>query len=282
MYSSIRRKQEEIMRKLTIITSGLLLLAILMAGCDQKPTEPGTLKFYSTGGDPVFIGMVSKDGWKMVFNHFYVTMKDITAYQTDPPYDPIYSADIIRYETSVTLDGTYTVDIAQGDGRRLVAELTDAPPGLFNAVSWIMTPGTEGAAADYAIVMVGQAAKNSELIDFTIKLNYDNGYQCGEYFVAGRDAADRLGQLESGGTAEVEMTYAIGYIFGDGSMPATAILNNTALGFDPLAALAVNGVLDIDQTGLENQLSADDYLLLTNAFPELGKVGVGRCFFLTP
>ncbi len=86
----------------------------------------------------------------MVFNHFYVSMNNITAYQTDPPYDPIYAADIIRYETSVSLDGVYTADIAQGGGRRLVDEITGAPAGLYNAVSWMMTPATEGNGAGYS------------------------------------------------------------------------------------------------------------------------------------
>ncbi len=137
-------------------------------------------------------------------------------------------------------------------------------------------------APDIPLVMIGQAAKGDERLDFTIKLDIQGGYQCGEYFVAGRDAADRLGMLDSGGTADVEMTYAVEYFFGDGGQPASGILNSTALGFEPLAALAENSVLDIDQAGLEAQLSASDYNLLSNAVPELGKVGVGRCFYIEP
>jgi len=270
------------MRKLTLVSIALLLVAGLIAGCNQEPTAPGTLQFYSNGGDQIFVGMVSKDGWKMVFNHFYVSMNQITAYQTDPPYDPIYAADIIRYETSITLDGIHTADIAQGGGRRLVETVPDAPAGLYNAVSWMMAPGSEGPSAGYSVVMIGQAAKGNELINFTFKLDLKGGYQCGEYFVAGRDATDRLGQLDSGATADVEMTYAVEYIFGDGSQPVSGILNRMALGFDPLAALAVDSVVDIDLTGLKNQLSADDMMLFTNAVPEIGKVGVGRCFFIEP
>ena len=270
------------MRKMTQIIISLILFVTIFSACNQQPEGPGTLQFYSNGGDPIFVGTVSKDGWRMVFNHFYVSMNEITAYQTDPPYDPIYAADIIRYETSLTLDGTYTTDIAQGEGRRLVETRTDAPAGLYNAVSWIMTPATDGPASGYSVVMVGQAAKGDDLIDFNLKLDFKGGYQCGEYFVTGRDAADRLGQLESGATADVEMTYAVEYIFGDDSQPVSGILNRTALGFEPLAALAVDGVLDVDLTGLEDQLSADDLLLLTRAVPEIGKVGVGRCFYIEP
>ena len=115
------------MRKYASILLTILMLVILASGCNQEPEGPGTMQFYTNGGDRVFVGMVSKDGWKMVFNHFYVTMTDITSFQTDPPYDPIYSADIIRYETSVSLEGIYTSDIAQGGGRRLVDEIIDAP-----------------------------------------------------------------------------------------------------------------------------------------------------------
>jgi len=270
------------MRKLSSIFIVLLIITILASGCNQEPEGPGTLQFYANGGDRVFVGMVSKDGWKMIFNHFYVSMKDITSFQTDPPYDPIYSADIIRYETSVSLDGVYTADIAQGEGRRLVDSALEAPTGLYNAVSWYLVPGTEGNGAGHSVVMMGQAGKGDEILDFTLKLNFEGGYQCGNYFVSGSDVKDNIGELASGATAEIEMTYAAEMLFGDGGQPITGILNRMTLGFEPLAALAESGVIDEDLSTLEQKLSAEDFELLMGTVPELGKVGEGRCFYFVP
>lgn len=270
------------MRKIILSIVSVLLLAILVTGCDQGPQEPGTLEFYANGGDRIFVGMISKDGWKMVFNHFYLTMTDVTSYQTDPPYDPVYSANIIRYETSVSLDGTHTVDIAQGGGRRLVGSVVDAPTGFYNAVSWYYTPAEQGDAAGHSVVMVGQAAKDGELVDFTIKLDLKGGYQCGEYFTDHADREEKMGELESGQVAEQEITIAVENIFGDAGMAAQGVLNQMAVGFEPFAALLNNSVLDVTLADLEAQFSAEDYERLLAAIPELSRVGEGRCYYFQP
>jgi hypothetical protein len=270
------------MRKFYSLCIALIIFGFLCTGCNQEADSPGTLEFYSYGGDRVFVGMVSKDGWKIVFNHFYVTMKDITSYQTDPPYDPIYSADIIRYETSVSLDGTYTTDIAQGEGRRLVGAVTDAPAGLYNAVSWYYTPAVEGTPAGYSVFIIGKAGKDDQILDFTLKLNLEGGYQCGNYFDSTRDHADFIGELASGGKAEMEMTYAVEMLFGDGGQSESSIMNRMAMGFQPIAALAENSIIDEDLASLKQKLSAEDYALFTSGIPELGKVGEGRCYYFEP
>jgi hypothetical protein len=270
------------MRKAILIVLSLLCFTALVASCNQEAADPGTLEIYATGGDRVFVGMISKDGWKMVFNHFYITMKDVTSYQTDPPYDPVYSADIIRYETSVKLDGTFTVDIAQGDGRRLVGSVPNAPVGFYNAVSWFYTPGEEGEAAGHSVVMVGQAAKDGELVDFTIKLAAEGGYQCGEYYSNAADHAEKMGDLASGEVAEQEITIAVETLFGDAALPAQGVLNQMALGFEPFAAFLNDGVLDVTLADLEAQFSAEDYELLMTAISELSRVGEGRCHYFEP
>jgi hypothetical protein len=270
------------MRKINFVIVCLFILVTLFSGCNQEPAGPGTLEFYVNGGDRIFVGMVSKDGWRMVFNHFYVTMANVVSYQSDPPYDPIYSAGLIRYETSAALEGTHTADIAQGGGRRLLGTVAEAPAGLYNAVSWQFTPGIEGEAAGHSIVMVGQAGKGDEIIDFTIKLNLEGAFKCGEFFEEGYDAAEKIGQLESGGTAFNEMTIAIEPIFGDGGYPENGVVNRNALGFEPFAALANNGVVEVDLVELEQKLSAEEIELLLGAIPELGKVGKGGCHLGAP
>jgi len=269
--------------KLLVVVS---LLLMVVAGCNAQGSGAGTLQFYASGGDPVRVGMVSKDGWKMVFNHMFITVTDVTGYQSQPPYDPIYARDLIRYEKAAILPGPTTVDIAQndpdGDGAVLVGEIADAEPGKYNAISWQMTPAAEGEYAGYALVLVGRALKDTETIDFTLKFDQVGGYLCGEYFRHGQGAAEKRGILEGGEIADLEMTFALDVLFGDGAQPAASILNRSALGFDPLAAMADDGILDVDTQELAGALSADLGQQLEAAIAELGMVGDGRCFHIVP
>lgn len=271
------------MRKANHVLIILAFLALLCTACSSQENAPGTLQFYANGGDKIRQGMLTKDRWALTFEHFYVTVANATAYQSDPPYDPIYAADLIRYATSIVLDGTHTIDLAMGDAPALVGEILDAPPGTYDAVSWQMAPAMDGAASGYSIVMTGKAEKAGKTVDFNIKLDWEGGYQCGEYFVRSADImAEKRGLLESGGTTTQEMTFVAEVCFGDGNSPATDVLNRSALGFDPLAALAQGGVLDIDLAGLEQELPADAYAMLNEALTELGHVGEGRCYYLVP
>jgi hypothetical protein len=75
------------MKKRTVfIAIPLLILVMVLAGCPGKAT--GTLEFYANGEDFVRQGFVSKDGWSIQFDHVYITLDGIAAYQTDPPYAP--------------------------------------------------------------------------------------------------------------------------------------------------------------------------------------------------
>jgi hypothetical protein len=130
--------------------------------------------------------------------------------------------------------------------------------------------------------MIGQAGKEDEIIDFTIKLNLEGTFQCGEFFAEGYDAAEKIGQLEGGGTAANEMTIAVEAIFGDGGYPLNGMVNRMAPGFEPFAQLVEGGVIEVDLAELEQQLSPADFELLMGSIPELGKVGEGRCYFYAP
>ena len=264
-------------------TLSLAILACALAGCGGQRSGPGKLQFYASGGDMARQGLLSKDGWQLTFDHLYVTVTGVTAYQTDPPYDPIYSADIIRYKVSTALDGTYTVDLAAGSAEGpavLVGEDPDAPAGAYNAISWRMAPAPAGDAAGYSMVMIGRAQKDGQAIDLAIQLDWKGGYQCGDFFVHGAGAAEKRGRLEAGGTADLEMTFAVDGIFGDGHVAAASILNQAALGFEPLAALAEGNKLDVDLNSLRSALSADAYQAFEQALTEMGHVGAGLCYYL--
>jgi hypothetical protein len=255
----------------------LLLLTLLLAACGSTDTAPttstdtGTLQFRANGEDFIRQGFVTKDGWQISFDHVYVTLADLTAYQADPPYDAQEDGEIVA-TTTAALDGTHTVDLAAGDADAapvLVGEVS-APAGRYNAISWRMVEAADGPASGAVILMQGTAEKAGEQIDFALALDQESAHTCGDYV---GDA--RKGMLEAGGTADVQATFHFDHIFGDADLPSDDALNTGALGFAPLAALADNGTLDMDMAALETGLAPEAYAMLTEA--HLAHVGEGHC-----
>lgn len=67
------------------------------------------------------------------------------------------------------------------------------------------------------------------------------------------------------------------HIFGDNDTPANDTLNVKALGFEPLANLASDNSLNLDESALSEGLSPENYQKLTKAISGLGHVGEGHC-----
>jgi hypothetical protein len=234
----------------------------------------GTLQFYANGEDFVRQGFVSKDGWAITFDHVYITLADITAYQSDPPYDPHAGSDV-QAKVQVSLDGTHTVDLAEGGEDAdpiLVGEVSDASEGQYNAIHWKMAKASSGPASGYSLVVVGMAEKEGQTVNFTIKVEQEYEYTCGEYV-----GDERKGILQKDGTADLEMTFHFDHIFGDAETPLDDELNVGAPGFEPFAGIAEGGMLDVDMAGLQAKLSAEDNQMLVDILPTLGHVGEGHC-----
>lgn len=244
---------------------------LALAACGQA--AQGTLEFRANGEDFVRQGFVSKDGWMIAFNHLYVTLDDLTAYQSDPPFDPD-AGGVPMATTTIALDGPVTVDLAAGgpDAAPVLAGTTPAPIGHYNALSWSIVPAAEGEAAGYSLVIDGTATRDGVTIPFILRLDEQMAFTCGDYV-----GANRKGILEPNQNADVEATFHFDHLFGDGAAPPDDSINTGALGFDPLAALATAGSLDIDQAGLQAGLSPDDYALLVSILPGLGHAGEGHC-----
>ena len=265
------------MRKVVLILAIVLLMAatVALAGCGGGGEAAGTLQFRANGEDFVRQGFVSKDGWSISFDHVYVHIADITAYQTDPPYDP-HVTTIIDSDVEVSLPSAYTVDLAEGGEDAdpiLVGEVQNVAVGHYNAVSWQMEQASSGPAAGYSLVIIGTAEKDGESIDFTISVEEEYGYRCGEYV-----GDERKGIVEDGDTADVEMTFHFDHIFGDFDIPSDDHVNIGATGFDPFTALAEDGKVDEDLASLQGKLSAEDYQILVDTLPTLGHVGEGHCY----
>ena len=261
------------MRTSFLVPTVLVFLAfIVLAGCGEA--ERGTLQFNANGEDFVRQGFVSKDGWAIVFDHVYITLTEVTAYQSDPPYDP-HAGGEVKAKIDVALDGAYTVDLAEGgeDASPIfVGEVSGAAAGQYNAISWKVVRASESPASGYSVVIVGVAEKEGQTVDFTIKVEPEYTYTCGEYV-----GDQRKGMLQKDSTADLEMTFHFDHIFGDAETPLDDDLNVGAPGFEPFAGIAQGGTLDVDTADLQAQLSAADYQMLVDILPTLGHVGEGHC-----
>jgi hypothetical protein len=232
---------------------------------ESPPAQTGTLQFRANGEDFARQGFKSKDGWQLTFEHIYLSLADIAAYQTDPPYDA-HLGGTPQAKITAPLDGPRKVDLTMGAPP--LGEVK-APPGHYNAIAWTMRPAEEG----YSLVMIGTAEKKGAVISFTVQIEQAYRYTCGEYV-----GEERLGIVQPGQTATQEITFHFDHLFGDGALPLEDSLNTTALGFEPLAALAESGQVEVDLAALQTLLSPADYHKLTEEIlPSLGHTGEGHC-----
>lgn len=265
----------------------LLLLAVLcglalVSGCatdsgeipEGADAEMGTLAFAANGEDFVRQGFISKDGWALSFEHIYVNLSDLTAYQTEPPYDS-ESGKKIESSNAVALPGVYTVDLAEGDENAapILVGTAEAPAGHYNAISWKIANAASGPAQGNSLVVTGRAEKEGRIIDFNLRIDKQYQYSAGEFV-----GDERKGIVAAGAEADVEMTFHFDHIFGDADTAADDGLNLGALGFEPLAGLARDGRLDVDMADLKQGLTGDDYSQWLEILPALGHVGEGHAY----
>jgi hypothetical protein len=251
-----------------------LLLAIGIFGVSAQADEVGTLTFRANGEGFVREGFISKDGWNIDFNHVYVALTQIRAYQTNPPYDA-FAGELTRSNAMVGLAGDYIIDLAAGDEDAdpiVVGVVEAAPAGYYNAVSWTIAPADGGDSEGFALLIDGTATKDGETVAFMIRIENTYNYTCGAFV-----GDERKGVLAAGSAGEVEMTFHFDHIFGDADTPLDDSLNTGAPGFAMFAALAADDRLDVTMGDLETSLAADDYQMLVDVLPSLGHVGEGHC-----
>lgn len=263
-------------KQVLLLGSWALLASSILLGCSETPAteeNTGILQIGANGEDFVREGFVSKDGWRITFDKLYVNLAEVTAYQTEPPYNAETGGQPEALET-VLLVREKTVDLALGEETAdpiLVAEVP-APPGRYNALSWKMPKAAEGPAAGYSLVALATATKDGQTIPFTLKIDREMQFTCGDFV-----GEERKGILQPGGTADLEATFHFDHLFGDGEAPPEDEINTGALGFAPLAALAKDGKLEADVETLQQKLSPSDYKKLKAILPSLGHVGEGHC-----
>ena len=274
------------MSKFSILLYGITFSSVILASQVYQndsqtiaaDTQTSNLALVANGEDFVRQGFVSKDGWEISFDRVLVNISDAIAYSTESAFEPQKgdTKDSISYQQKVDfIDSDQITDLAAGDGDAepiLVSE-TSVPVGFYNALSWkLNTAQPDSEIAGNTIVLVGQATKDGETVEFNLGFNQPIEYVCGEFI-----GDERQGIVTADTSAKVETTFHFDHIFGDADTPSQDALNQDALGFQPLAKLASNGTLQLDNEELASQLSTEDYQKLTEAITGLGHVGEGHC-----
>lgn len=153
------------------LAKGMVLVALgLGAGMTacRPPVEPGpardgqaisasatgTLELWANGEAFLREGLVSKEGWALQFEHVYVTLADITAYQTDPPFDPQGEGEL-QAKALVSLTGPLTVDLVPE--RALLGSL-EAPPWALQRPGLAPSAGSGGASKGLLPLDRGQSS----------------------------------------------------------------------------------------------------------------------------
>ena len=236
--------------------------------------ETGELSFAANGEDFVRSGFVSVDGWHITFNHVYVTLSNISAFQTDPPYDP-HSGEVITSDVIAGMVGTYTVDLAEGDENAepiTVGTISGVTTGHYNALSWNLVPATDGPSAGYSIYIDAQASKDDQSYEVFLGFEERYSYYAGEYV-----GDCRKGFVTAEEPGDLEMTFHFDHIFGDFDQPADSDLNLMAIGFEPFAELMQEGTVSEDLTSLFDSFDEETTNKLLDVLPTLGHTGEGHC-----
>ncbi len=277
----VKLKKISVVKKELFVTGLFVGIPLLIAGCDtatnneatnttDSETGSGTISLVANGEAFAREEFATKNDWTINLDHVYVTLDQVKAYQSDPAFDPDQDQEITAEQEVTLLNEAKTVDLAKGNKPIKVSE-TQAPAGEYNALAWqIVSP--EQGKTDSAMVLEGTAQKDGESIDFVLNLDQPLSYQCGEYV-----GDVRKGILEADGETELETTFHLDHIFGDGEAEPDDDINQNAVGFEPMAELAMNNRLEADLNTLEQELSSQEYERLMGAIKGLGHVGEGHC-----
>lgn len=274
------------MNKISLLFCGIAFSSVILTNNSSNnknraianTSQDSNLALVANGEDFVRQGFTSKDGWQINFDHAYVNISEATAYATESGFEP-HKGDTkksIKYQQKIDfLEQAKTMDLAAGDevAEPILIEQIEVPQGFYNALSWkLNTAGADSPISGQTIALIGTAQKEGQTIDFNLGFNQPMEYVCGEFI-----GDERKGIVASDSSGEVEATFHFDHIFGDADSPSEDALNQDALGFEPIAQLASNNSVDLNDVELADRLSDEDYQKLNKAIANLGHVGEGHC-----
>jgi len=222
-------------QSLARVAVGLAVSGSVIADVGHALAETGELTLVADGEALATEGFLppalTKDGWELRFESILVTLANVTAHQTEPPYDAESGKPIEAVTSVMLVEGPITLDLAATGGGVEVTTV-EAPAGFYNALGWDLVPGEDGAS----MTLIGTATRDGETVDFRLVTSDAVRHLCGEYV-----GDERKGILEAGGTASLDATFHLDHLFGRADQPADGAMNTGALGFDPFAAGGEHG-----------------------------------------
>jgi hypothetical protein len=273
----------------------LTALALIM-GCEEDSVSVdeqidenlGTMIFQANGEDFARNGFTSEDGWRVDFEHVFVHIDDFTAYQVVEENQTalyLYHAghpheDLEEGAAHQALTDSFFVDISYSERPLELAWMENSAIGNYNRVNFSLTPAIPEAIGmitgyeGYSIIFMGTAAKDGQVITFSIKLDNELKFlACGPHH-------EDHGVLAPGGEAVAEATFHLDHIWGDADEgPADTdddeAVNKIAIGFGHFAALATGDVLDVTRSDLE---AMPEYDLFITALETVGHSGEAHCY----
>ena len=237
------------------ISSGaaVMLMGGLVMPVVQAEPDAGTLTLFADGealaNDGFLAPRLTRDGWTLQFTSVAVTLANIVAHRTDPPYDAGSGGPLVAEGSAPLIEAPLTVELVTANETGLVEVASVvAPVGFYNALSFDLVPG----ANDASIVLEGRGRRGEHVVDFRLISSDRMRHRCGEYV-----GEVRKGLLVPGGAADLVVTFHLDHLFGRADLPADDAMNEAALGFDAFAS------------GGEQRFSL--------AQRHLGHVGEGHC-----
>jgi len=129
----------------------------------------------------------------ITFDNVYATLAAVTAYQTDPPYDPQQTTAELKAKQQVSLAQLQTVDLKTTSDKTVLVGEAKAPAGNYNALSWKMVKLSEGPAKGYPLLLKGKATKAGKTVDFTLKVGQELAFACGDFIGDDRKGTHKAG-----------------------------------------------------------------------------------------
>lgn len=171
-------------------------------------SSTGMLTLVANGEDFIREGFTTKDVWHMDFNHVYVTLNNVVAHQTEPPFNSMGDNELVSTTSVILVENPVTIDLAEGDENAppIVVTEKSTPVGFYNAIALRLVKNPETNAS---IILEGQGVKDGQTINFVLQFPSELSYVCGEFV-----GEERKGIVEAGGKAELETTFHFDHILG--------------------------------------------------------------------
>ena len=252
---------------------------------DEIPSD--ALIFQIDDIDAIREGLLSKDGWQLSFEHFYVNFygpiavqiveEEVKGGEIIPLHPGHPHNDIPEGSAYEALTGDFFVDLSAGQTPIDIGMIEGVAVGNYNRLYFSIRTAQEDSRdlisdyLGYSIVMIGVAKKDGQSLPFVIYLvNAFSFYEC--------PVETPEGVVGDGDAAHIRISLRIEHVFGDGRYGSEeGTVNPGAAGFQPFADLAVDGAVDITQSEFAYDMDRDTYDALIAALKSMGYSSGGAC-----